>query len=332
MGGANATPPALVAAVSNAGGMGFFGAAYNAPEQIARDCADARALTSKPFGLNLFVGPELEPPPDSIIDEVAAINRLHDELGIPPLIPRLLPAFSFDDQLAAVIASDVNVFSFTFGALPGPALRALHERGVFVVGTATTVEEAIILERSGVDAIAAQGSEAGAHRGTFAGDFEMAMVGTMALVPQIVRRVRIPVIAAGGIMDGRGIAAALSLCAQAVQMGTAFLVTDECGVAEAYKEAVLSARDDSTRLTRAFSGRPARGIVNRAMRELEAAGFLDYPYQNSLTRAMRTAAAQQNRAEYLSLWCGQGAPMARRMPAGDLVRTLVRETDEEMSE
>lgn len=154
------------------------------------------------------------------------------------------------------------------------------------------------------------------------------MIGTMSLVPQIVDAVSIPVIASGGIMDGRGIAAALSLGASAVQMGTAFLVTDECDVAESYKQAALSARAESTRMTRAFSGRPARGIENRAMREIEAdhgSAILPYPYQNSLTRPMRNAAAQQDRAEFLSLWAGQGAPLARRMPAGDLVATLVRE-------
>jgi nitronate monooxygenase len=173
-----------------------------------------------------------------------------------------------------------------------------------------------------------QGSEAGGHRGTFAGEFEAAMVGTISLVPQAVDAVSVPVIASGGIMDGRGIAAALALGASAVQMGTAFLTCDEAGIPEAYKEAILGAREHETRLTRAFSGRPARGIVNRFMTEIErdAAGdaILPFPLQNSLTRPLRSAAARQGRAEFLSLWAGQGVRLARRQPAGDLVQRLAR--------
>jgi len=329
MAGANATPPALVAAVSEAGGLGFLGAAYLSPDEIAEQAAAVRRLTARPFGVNLFA-PAPAPQPT---DAAAAIRHLapyHAELGIAAPNGPAPPRFSFDDQLAAVLASDAAVFSVTFGLLPDGALDAARSRGLFVVGTATTVEEAVAMQRSGVDAVAAQGSEAGAHRGTFAAPFEMAMVGTMALVPQVVDAVRVPVIASGGIMDGRGIVAALALGAGAVQMGTAFLTTDECGVAPSYKDAVLHAREDGTRTTRAFSGRPARGIVNRFMRETEAAdgGILPYPLQNTLTRAMRTAAARQDRAEYLSLWAGQGVRLARRLPAAELVRRLAAEMEE----
>jgi nitronate monooxygenase len=156
------------------------------------------------------------------------------------------------------------------------------------------------------------------------------MVGTMALVPQIVDAVRVPVVASGGIMDGRGIAAALALGAGAVQMGTAFLTCDEAGAPEAYKKAVIDAREHETRLTRAFSGRPARGIVNRFMAEVESAGpaaILPFPLQNALTRPLRAAAAKQGRAEFLSLWAGQGLRMSRRQPAAALVERLSRETD-----
>jgi nitronate monooxygenase len=209
--------------------------------------------------------------------------------------------------------------------LPPRAIESIKARGMYLIGTATTVDEAVTLERSGVDAVVAQGSEAGAHRGTFATSFEAAMVGTIALVPQIVDAVRIPVIASGGIMDGRGAVAALVLGASAVQMGTAFLVADECGIAEAYKQAVLGAREDATRVTRAFSGRPARGIVNRFMTEVESAdpeAILPYPHQNALTRPLRNAATAQGRAEFLSLWAGQGVRLARRMPAAALVREI----------
>jgi nitronate monooxygenase len=192
------------------------------------------------------------------------------------------------------------------------------------------VEEAIALERAGADAVVAQGSEAGAHRGTFAGDFDAAMIGTVALVPQVADAVRIPVVASGGIMDGRGLAAALALGAAAVQLGTAFLTCDEAGIPEAYKRTILDAREDGTRLTRAFSGRPARGVVNRFMREVErgdADAILPYPLQNVLTRSLRNAAAAQGRSEFLSLWAGQGVRLARREKAADLVARLASEAE-----
>ena len=326
MGGANATPPALVAAVSNAGALGFLGAAYMSPEQITSECAAIRSLTDRPFGLNLFAPTETAGAPGDVDAAIATIAQYHAELGLGAPKPPTLPSYTFDEQLDAALEGGMRLFSFTFNTLPSATIARVQQRGVYVVGTATTVEEARILASLGVDAIAAQGSEAGAHRGTFAGSFESSMVGTMALVPQIVRAVDVPVIASGGIMNGSAIVAAMRLGASAAGLGTAFLVTDECGVAESYKSLVVSARDDSTRLTRAFSGRPARGIVNRAMTAIENSGtILAYPYQNSLTRDMRTAAAKQDRTEYLSLWAGQGASLARRMPAARLVETLVRE-------
>jgi nitronate monooxygenase len=299
------------------------------PEQIAKECAAIRSLTDRPFGLNLFAPTDVVPTPTDVSFALEIIGRYHAELGLEPPKPPTLPTHTFDQQLDAALSGGMSVFSFTFNTLPIDVIARVKQRGVFVVGTATTVEEAKILAELGVDAIAAQGSEAGAHRGTFAGSFETSMVGTMALVPQILRAVNLPVVASGGIMNGRAINAVLKLGASAAQLGTAFLVTDECGVAESYKKLVLSSRDDATRVTRAFSGRPARGIVNRAMIEIEnTVSILPYPYQNSLTREMRNAAAKQDRAEYLSLWAGQGAALARRMPAAMLVETLIREMAE----
>jgi nitronate monooxygenase len=201
---------------------------------------------------------------------------------------------------------------------------------MFLMGTATNVEEAVALERAGVDAVVAQGAEAGGHRGTFAGDVDAGLVGTIALVPQIADAVKVPVVASGGIMDGRGIAAALALGASGVQMGTAFLTCEEAGVPAAYKQAILDARESDTRITRAFSGRAARGIVNRFMTEVERAGganaILPFPLQNALTRPLRSAAAKADRAEFLSLWAGQGVGLARRESATSLVRRLADET------
>ena len=242
-----------------------------------------------------------------------------------------VPGDSFGGQLAAALESGASVFSFTFGILPADAIAAIKRRGMFLAGTATTVEEAVALEKAGVDVVVTQGSEAGGHRGTFAGDFEAAMIGTISLVPQVADAVSVPVIASGGIMDGRGIAAALALGASAVQMGTAFLTCEEAGIPDAYKEAILRAREHETRLTRAFSGRPARGIINRFMMEIERGASVDailpFPLQNALTRPLRNAAAKQGKAEYLSLWAGQGVRLARRQSARELVERLVRETE-----
>lgn len=328
MGGA--TTVELAAAACEAGALGFLASAYLAPETIREESRELKARTRRLFGNNLFIS---QPPPAAPADPSVALNRLarfHDELGLPPpTVPRL-SADGFEAQLAAVLEGGAGVLSFTFG-IPSPgAIKAIKARGVYIIGTATTVDEAIELEKAGVDAVVAQGSEAGAHRGTFGSAFEAAMIGTMALVPQTVDAVRIPVIASGGIMDGRGIAASLALGASAVQMGTAFLTCDEAGIADAYKSAILQAHEQDTRVTRAFSGRPARGIVNRVMEEIDGAAgqgaILPYPLQNMLTRPMRNAASRQQRAEYLSLWAGQGVRLARRQSVKDLVARLVEET------
>jgi len=315
--------PELVAAVGNAGGFGFIGAAYLTPAQIADSARRVRELTPRRFGVNLFA--PLPARPEQDLD--AAIARLapyHAELGLPPPTRPQLPADQFDAQLAAALDSGAAAISFTFGLLPAAAVAAIKARDVPLIGTATTVAEAIALRASGVDAIVAQGSEAGGHRGTFLGDFADAQIGTLALVPQIVDAVGLPVAASGGIMDGRGIAAALALGAGAVQLGTAFLTCHESGVPEVYKSAILQAGENATRITRAFSGRPARGIVNRFMDEVDADGgpIPAFPIQNVLTRALRTAAARQGRAEFLSLWAGQGLRLARRESAAELIGRL----------
>lgn len=322
--------PDLVAAVSNAGAIGFIGAAYSRPEEIIELSRAVRKKTTRPFGINLFA-PIAEP--EAVRNPHAPVQRVapyFEELGLPLPSTPAPTAYSFPAQLAAALETEASAFSFTFGILPREATEAIKRSGLFLIGTATSVEEAMALEKAGVDAVVAQGSEAGGHRGTFSGDFSAAMIGTISLVPQVVDAVNIPVIASGGIMDGRGLAAALALGASAVQMGTAFLTCEEAGVPNAYKEAILHAREDQTRITRAFSGRPARGIVNRFMTEMESPGSSDsiypFPLQNALTRPLRTAAAKQGRAEYLSLWAGQGVRMARRQTAAALVARLAEET------
>jgi nitronate monooxygenase len=320
--------PRLVAAVSEAGGLGSIGAAYLTPQQIAEASRTVRTLSSRPFGINLFAPTRVPEPLPDARRSLERVAPFYSELGLPAPQPPAPPAEAFFDQLAAALESGAAVFSFTFGMLPAEAIEMVKRRGMLLAGTATTVEEAIALERAGVDAVVAQGSEAGGHRGSFASDFESSMVGTMSLVPQIVDAVRVPVVASGGIMDGRGIAAALALGASAVQMGTAFLTSEEAGVPDCYKEAILRAREHETRLTRAFSGRPARGIANRFMQQVDGdpEAILPFPLQNALTRPLRTAAARAGRAEFLSLWAGQGVRMARRQPAAELVARLSSET------
>jgi nitronate monooxygenase len=322
--------PALVSAVGEAGAIGFIGAAYLTPSQIGEAARAIRSRTSRPFGINLFAPLPAPVLPGDTRVALARVAPFFAELGLPGPVISESPGVSFEAQLAAALETGASVFSFTLGLLPLGAMAAIKRCGMLLFGTATTVDEAVALEKSGVDAVVMQGAEAGGHRGTFSGDFNSGLVGTMALVPQAVDALKVPVIASGGIMDGRGIAAALALGAGAVQMGTAFLTCDEAGVPEAHKLAILSAREDQTRVTRAFSGRPARGIVNRFMAEVEADGAADsilpFPYQNSVTRPLRTAAALLGREEFLSLWAGQGVRMARRQPAAELVGRLVRET------
>jgi nitronate monooxygenase len=315
----------LVAAVSNAGGLGVLGAGYLPPEKLLATIAEIRSLTSRPFGVNLFVMEPAERNTQGVDEMSRAMARYHAELGIAtPGLPAHLEE-NFQQQLEAVLQARVPVFSFTFGVPSPAAIDALKASGAFLMGTATTVDEAIDLESRGVDAVVAQGAEAGGHRGTYlTGDFNQAMIGAMALVPQVADAVHLPVVAAGGIADRRGVRAALALGASAVSVGTAFLTTIESGVSDAYKLALTGPGSRKTGVTRVFSGRPARGVRNRfmdEMREFEATAPV-YPVTNALTRDMRRAAGQQGRAELLSLWAGQAAPLTRNWSVAQLMEEL----------
>jgi len=326
MGGGPSTPE-LVAAVSNAGGLGSLAAAYLTPDQITDAIRRVRSLTDKPFQVNLFAGGWEEQARGDAGPILEILTEIHQTLGIPPPAPPVSKPDPFTAQFEAVIEQRPPAFSFTFGIPSEDCLARLRKLGILILGSATTVEEALLLDKAGVDAVVAQGAESGAHRGTFAAPFEASMVPTMELVRGIAAAVDLAIVATGGLMTGRDISIALAAGASAAALGTAFLVSPESGAPEIHKRAILDAKGDPTVITRAFSGRPARGIRNLFIERLAArpGAILPYPLQNALTRAMRTAAAQQSRADFLSLWAGQGAARARAMPARDLVRTLVSE-------
>ena len=331
-----ATTPDLVAAVCEHGALGSFGFAYTQPEAMQRDAEAVRSRTDRPFNLNLFAAPNEKP---VLADEQrAAIDALcgyYRELGLPvppPVKPPYAP--DLESQLSAVEDIRPAVFTFHLGTPAASRLSRLRELGVRIGGSATCVAEAKALEASGVDFIIAQGAEAGGHRGTNLRDPYEAMTGTMALTRMIVRAVRVPVVAAGGIMDGAGIAAALALGAQAAQLGTAFVPCTESGASRVHKAAVLAADDDTTLITESFSGKPARGLANRFMREMDGAPHLPFPAQNSLTGPLRAAAAKSGNADFVALWSGQAAALSRELSAAELIDALcdeLRETVERLS-
>ena len=327
------TSPELVAAVANAGGLGSFAAALLSPAEIKAGVEQIRRLTDQPFNVNLFVLDPPSPDPGEVERALELLRPIRDELGLPPGRPPARWCQDYREQVETLIDLRVPVTSFTFGLLDGAAIERLHRSGSIVLGTATNVAEARAWVENGADAVCAQGAEAGAHRGTFLGGLDEGLIGSLALVPQVVDAVRVPVVAAGGIADGRGVAAALVLGAAGVQLGTVFLNCAEVPIHPGYRAALRASRETDTRITRVFSGRPARGIVNEFMRRLDARAHEvpAYPVQNALTGEIRRAAADSNRPEFMSLWAGQAAGLLARRPAdqraADLVAALVSETE-----
>jgi nitronate monooxygenase len=319
--------PAQIAAVSNAGALGSMACSLFSPATMREQTAQIRALTDKPFCLNFFVLETPQPDPAEVAKAVEWLKPLWSSLGWDALPTPAKWCEDFAAQFETLIELRPAVASFTFGILSAQQIQRLHHAGIVVIGTITHAQEAIAWQSRGADAVIASGTESGGHRGTFIGAQEAATLKTFELLPTIVAAVDIPVIAAGGIMDGADIKRALNMGAQAVQMGTAFLVSDESAINPHYKERLLIAGDHPTRLTRSFSGRYARGLVNRMMRELEPveAQLPPYPVQNALTTPIRAEAAKRGDTELMSLWCGTGVARARPMPAAKLVETLLSE-------
>ena len=325
----SAATPELVAAVGKAGALGSFGAAYTQPEAMQRDAEAVRAHTHAPFNVNLFVSRQ-----PAAVDAAAqrgaldAVAGYYKELGLPPPEPVRAPyAPDLDAQLRAVEEIRPAVFTFHLGDVSQERARRLQTLGVKVGGSATCIAEARHLEALGVDFIVAQGAEAGGHRGTYLRNPYDSMTGTLALVRMIVRNVKTPVVAAGGIMDGASIAAVLALGAQAAWLGTAFIPCPESGAPRAHKESILNSKEDATLVTEKFSGKPARAITNRFIREMHerAAPQLVFPAQNILTRKLRTAVAKAGNPDFVAMYAGQAAPLSRALPAAELVATLEAE-------
>jgi nitronate monooxygenase len=325
--GGGFTTPELIAAVSEAGGLGSLGLTYSKPEAIVAAADDMRARTNRAFAINLFVFESPPIPPDSVKRTAERLAPYCRELGIEPPTWDGIAHPDIGEQMEGVMAARPAVFSFTLG-VPSPKVLAEFKRlGIVTMGAATTLKEGLALEAAGVQVVCAQGGEAGGHRGTFLGPWQEGMTGTLPLVSVLAARLSVPVVAAGGIMNGAAAAGMLRAGASAVQMGTAFLTCPEAGVPEPHRRALLGPEASNTVVTSAFSGRPARGIANRYIREMEAdvPSLAPFPVLNLMTRSLRAASAKAGTGEFMSLWAGQAAALSRGLPVNALMETLKEE-------
>jgi nitronate monooxygenase len=317
--------PELAAAVSDAGGLGFLAAGYKSPAAVREDIARVRALTHAAFGVNVFAPPAPLADPAAVEVYAASLRseaeRYGAKLGEPAHDDD-----GFDAKLEVVCEERVAVVSFTFGCPDASVFERLHRAGCDAWVTVTDPEEAAQAATAGADALVVQGAEAGGHRGYFADTAEHEDLGLLPALRLIAARVELPLIAAGGIADGASVAAALCAGALAAQVGTAFMLAEEAATSDAHRDALASPR--STRLTRAFSGRPARGIVNRFMREHDADAPIGYPDVHHLTSPIRAAARAAGDADGVNLWAGQSHTLARPAPAAEIVRRMGDEARE----
>lgn len=320
----------LAIAVSDAGGLGSLACALSTPDQIRTALGVIRQRTTKPINLNFFT----HTPPVFDADREAGwkqrLSKYYAEFGIDPTkpVPPSDRAPFSDATCELVEAFKPEVVSFHFGLPEQRLLERVRAAGSKIIASATSAKEAIWLADRGCDAVIAQGYEAGGHRGIFLTDNVASQAGTLALVPQIVDAVKVPVIAAGGIGDARGIAAVFALGASAAQLGTSYLFCPEANVSELHRKALKSARDDETALTNVFTGRPARGVINRVMHELGpiAPDAPAFPLAGGALAPLKAAAEAKGLADFSSLWSGQSAALGRELPAGQLTLELVRQT------
>ncbi|MFS0752553.1 NAD(P)H-dependent flavin oxidoreductase [Oceanobacillus sp. 1P07AA] len=326
------TTPELVANVSESGGLGMIAAGYLNPNQLKVAIQEVKKRVDKPFGVNIFVPSDFTYSSQHVENMQLMMKSIYDELQLTDYKVKELPKFKdqqaiFEQHLQVILDEGIKVCSFTFGLPTEEQIKQLRQAGVYTIGTATTVREALIIQELGMDAAVMQGSEAGGHRSHFLSSFEEGNIGLIALVPQAVEEIDIPIIAAGGIMNGRGIRACLELGAQAAQMGTAFLALKESGAQNLHKTAILNAAEDELVFTKSFSGKWARGIRNEFTEEMKSneAMTLPFPIQNTLTQPIRKEAAKQNKAAYMSLWSGQAPRLATNVDVTTLMDRLIKE-------
>lgn len=321
--------PALAIAVSNAGGLGGLGCSFMSAEELRATVSELRSGTNRSFNLNFFAHPEPKENAAADARTKTLVAPFYEELGLTDVPERgQAPCDTFNAaRLSVLLEVRPKAVSFHFGLPPTEMVRALRDAGIVILYSATTVAEARLLANAGVDAIIALGWEAGGHRGTFHVSSEDFGVGTMSLVPQIADAVDVPVIAAGGIADGRGIAAAFALGASGVQMGTAFLSCPEANMSESRRAVLRNAREDETRLTKAFSGRPARAKSNRYIETMAKHGtaFPDFPAMYVFSDPLQQAAAAKGSDDFQFILYGQSAPLNRELPAVELMALLIDE-------
>ena len=333
MAGANLSD--MVIAVSEAGGLGSLPCALLSHDKAREELSRIRQKTAKPINLNFFCH---RAPAFDAGREASWKQRLeayYRELGLDPQMPTPPSTRApFDETFLSLVEEfRPEVVSFHFGLPEQSLLTRVKETGAKVLSSATTVDEARWLERGGCDAIIAQGVEAGGHRGIFLTDDLSTQVGTMALVPQVADAVKVPVIAAGGVSDARGVAAALLLGASAAQVGTAYLFTPEATISPVHRQALKGSDVEKTALTNVFTGRPARGIVNRIMREIGpiSAEAPPFPLAGGALAPLRQKSEPHGSGDFMPLWSGQSARLCREMPAGELTKTLAREALERLN-
>lgn len=335
--GGNLSSVELVAAVSNAGGLGGYGAYTLSGQEIAEVDKQIKAATNKPYNINLWVSETDAPNGEATDEQYEHASELFkpyfDEAGIP-LPPKPVPfKLRFENQLQAIFDIHPKVFSFMFGTLPADVMEQCRRLGIVTVGAATTLDEAVALEATGVDMVIASGFEAGGHRPSFLAPAEASTTGTFVLLQLIKDKVKTPVIAAGGIASGRGVAAALTLGADAAQIGTAFLAVDESGALPIHRQMLFSDAAKYTTLSRAFTGRLGRGITSRIAKDLigKEAGFLPFPLQTTFMSPLRKAALDQQKWDMILFWGGQIAPILKHTKAKDLMRSIIEDTTKIMN-